>query len=278
MKSGFAKKTLFAAFSLCFAASNLQAHEALRESEENVIVDCQPLSKESLRRMEEQRREEAEALEALLSENPSELSGLIIPIKTHNLYALTSEPFTTTASISNPSLYHWIDQFPQSDIIKLEDGSEWRFDQSDIYVMRTWRPGDTLVISPKETWFFSSNYRFVLTNKDLGSSVDVNPYLGPISHGTLTSWVNGVDKNLGQVYLINGQGDRSVWEVYSADRYLFDEWAVNHTVMLGENNSWLWWFSSFNNVIINVNMNHYIRVRQISATPNYKKNQVANPA
>ncbi len=170
---------------------------------------------------------------------------------------------TSTASSYSPHLYHWVDSFPAQNVLKLEDGSEWTFDTEEAYIARSWRAGDTVVLSPKSSWFWSSDFSYILTNKSLGSSIDVNPFLGPVAWGPYTVWVAGIDHTKGHVYLVNGQSERSTWVINSSDMYLFKDWAVNDTILIGDNDSWLWWFSSYNHVLINVNMNHNLRAREI---------------
>lgn len=277
MKKGLAT-TLFTCLSILGFASDMQVEQALDSerdmlTEENVIVDSRPLSSKKKKLMQQRRQEEAQESEELSDQETVELSagGLIIPIKTHNLTTLASNYMNATAASYSPYLYHWIDGFPQTNILKLEDGSEWIFDANkDGYIVRSWRPGDTLVIAPMGGWLWGSNYGYVLTNKDLGTSISVNPFLGPIAFGPLTTWIVGIDYNISQVYLLNGQGERTVWEVSNTDQYLFKEWAVNDTIIVGENSSWLWWFSSYNHIMINVNMNHNVRARQVSSSPNFR--------
>lgn len=258
MKRGLTK-ILFATFAVLASSSVLNAEESTTE-QGNTIINSRPLSPKAMKRLEEVRQQLSDDAQS----EEAQLAGLIIPIKTHNLTFLTENDFCSTASSVSPHMYHWIDSFPQSNLLKFEDGSEWTFDMESSHIVRTWRPGDTLVLSPKEFSFFGSNYNYVLTNKDLGVSVEVNPFLGPIQYGPLTSWVVGLDQNLKQVYIINGQGERTIWEISSHDEDAFAEWAVNDSIIIGENTSWLWWFSTYNNILVNVEMNHYVHAKQIS--------------
>ncbi len=200
-----------------------------------------------------------------------ELASLIIPIKGMEYASLVSNELNHTCVNGSTALYHQIDHFPQDNVVQTEDGAEWIFESSNNYILRTWRPGDVVVITPKGKWLWGSNYSYVMTNKQLGSSVDVNLFLGPIAFGSLSTWVVGIDMVNKQIYVLNGDGERSVWEISNVDEYLFKEWEVNDTLIVGENDSWLWWFSSYNNILINVNMNHHVRAKQISSSTNYHK-------
>ncbi len=271
-------RMLFTSFVMLAIAGN--AEEVLQDEvtsnlEENVVVDSRPLSTQKKELLEKQRQTESEQSEELSKEDALELSSLIIPIKEKEFIALASHHMNHTATTISPSLYHWIDFFPQDNIVKTEDGAEWIYDNSDSYIQRTWRPGDTIVISPKGRWLWGSNYSYVMTNKDLGTAIDVNLFLGPIAFGNYSTWIVGIDYNLGQIYLLNGQGERTVWEISNVDLYLFKDWEVNDTLIMGLNDSWFWWLSSYNHIVVNVNMNHTVRARQISSTPNYRPEATA---
>ena len=270
MKKPFAK-ALFLSFALfaVTAHSNEETERTLPfERGENIVVNSRPLSPQKKMLMEKNRQEELERT-AELEEEDFELTSLMIPIKDKDFITLASQSIPQTPTIASSSLYHWIDYFPQDNIVKTEDGAEWVFDKNDNYIMHTWRSGDAIVISPKGRWLWGSNYAYIMTNKTLGTSVDVNLFLGPIAFGSYSTWIIGIDQNNGQVYLLNGQGERTIWEISNVDLYLFKDWEVNDTLIIGQNDSWLWWFSSYNHILVNVNMNHFVRARQISSTPHY---------
>lgn len=272
MKKALAK-TLFTSLALIAIAGHSEqaSHEdSFSHSENHVIVDSRPLSTALRQEMESKRNNESENSIFESEQQSTELSTLIIRIGDKDLATLASNHMNSTATIASPSLYHWIDLFPQENIVKTEDGAEWIFDQNDSYIIRTWRPDDVVVIAPKGKWIWGSNYSYVMTNKDLGASVDVNLFLGPVAHGSLSTWIVGIDQNNGQVYVLNGQQERSVWEISNVDLYLFKNWEVNDTLIVGVNDSWMWWFSSYNHILINVNMNHYVRARQVSSSPVYR--------
>ena len=243
----------------------------LSSRQDKVVVDSRPLTKEAKKKMKQKRLQELQESEEMLDQEERQISALVIPIRSHHLAAITANQLNTTSASYSPYLYHWIDSFPQANILRLEDGSEWIFEAaSDGAVARSWVSGDTLVISPSYSWFWGSNYKYVITNKDVGSSIYVNPFIGPIEHGTQSTWVSVVDHPTGRLYLTNGQGEKTVWEVMGSDLDLVNEWKANDHVIFGENSSWLWWFSSYNHIIFNVNMNHNVRARLVSSAPYHK--------
>lgn len=235
------------------------------EREENVVVDSRPLSPDLKTFMETSRQSEIELSEELSEQEITELSSLIIPIKEKEpMICLASNGSKNTAAFIPPYPSLSFDYFPQENIIKTRDGSEWIFDKNDAHVVYNWRRDDHIVVSPKGRWFWGSNYCYVLTNKDRNASVDVNLFLGPVAYGERSTWVIGINHVNGQIFVVDGYGNRSTLEVSHVDMYLFRDWEVNDTLIIGQNDSWLWWLSSYNHILINVNMNHYVRARQIS--------------
>lgn len=233
------------------------------DEDENVVVDSRPLLPQARLQMEQARQSELEQTDEITQEEAIQLGVLIIPIKSQNLIALASNKIQSTAAALSPCHYQSITALPQQSIIKIDDGSEWIYDRSETYVLRNWKVGDKIVITPKQQLILGSHFTYVMTNRDVGDSISVNLFLGPVAFGYRSTWVVGIDQNLGKIYLMNGQGERTVWEVSSSDKDLFKNWKVNDTVIIGENDSWLWCFSSYNSMIINVNMNHYIRAQQV---------------
>ncbi len=259
-------------------------------SEEHVELDSRPLTQEKIDQMVEERVAELkEAQEEAGQTSDSTLGVPVIPIDWNrqssfasmfpaemgNLALLASDQVkhATTASYS-PAIYHFILDWPRdgkgnlTNMIRLEDGSEWSFDAANSYVIfglgdRAWRPGDTVVLAPKSNWVWGSDYSYTLSNRTRGSSVDVNPFLGPIKYGQHTFWVTGIDYTNHRVSLINGMGDRLSWAIPQQDWFLFNDWKVDDTVIIAENDNWLWYFSEYDTILINVPMNHFIRAKQL---------------
>ena len=113
--------------------------------------------------------------------------------------------------------------------------------------------GDPIAITPNHS--FLSEYNYYVVNKATGSYVAADLILGPIAFGSYTHWIIGMDYTSGHVYLENG----STWTISSNDLFIFNDWAINDTIILGSNDSW---FSCYDNLLINVNMNNYVRARK----------------
>ena len=196
----------------------------------------------------------------------TQLGILIIPIKSQQYALLASNQLNCTTSSLTTFQYHWIDEFMTENRIKIEDGSEWILDPNNAQILDTWKQEDTLVISPKQQFLWGSAYAYVITNKEKGTSLDANPYDGPIKFGTKTYWVRGISRSESKICLLNGEGDCSKWEISAVDKDLFDTWSHSDTVIVGQNDSYLWWLSTYDYVLINVKRNHYVRAKFISSS------------
>lgn len=175
--------------------------------------------------------------------------------------SLAKEP--STAATYSPAMYHWVKELAEDDTILLEDGSEWEFDVKDLKIVNLWDEGAPIVISPKNRWLWGSNYDYVMTNRNTKESIDVNLFGGPIANGEYCPWVSAIDHNNGHIHLKNSDNLYTVWEVAPSDLFVIKEWLSGERVILGENTSWLWLLSDHNHIMINVEKDHYIRVRPI---------------
>jgi len=153
-----------------------------------------------------------------------------------------------------PNANHWIiDRSPFGDSITIEDGSAWEvscFDTDRIYY---WYNSDPVIITQNRSWFSSCQYRMI--NKNNGSSVPVDLYVGPFVGGEYSLQITNIDHYNGLLIL----SDQSHWKISSRDRYLFPEWTLGDYVILGVNSGWDS-FCPF--ILINVNMNNFIRAKQ----------------
>lgn len=149
---------------------------------------------------------------------------------------------------------HWLTSIADNNFsIEIEDGSHWEVSSSDAFILRRWRRNDPLVITPNYNWL--SSYDYYITNKTDGSYVKANLYVGPIDHGPYSHWIVNIDYFGGHVYLEN----QMVWCVNPQDIYVLRDWVINDHVILGVYDSW---FSSYDHILINVNMDDHIRVKQ----------------
>jgi hypothetical protein len=54
--------------------------------------------------------------------------------------------------------------------------------------------------------------------------------------------------------------DNSSWKVADDDGFILEEWEANDTIIIGSNDSW---FSAYDTILINVNMNNYVRAKSL---------------
>jgi hypothetical protein len=163
-------------------------------------------------------------------------------------------PQLMLASYAFPINSHWLTSIADnSRTIELEDGSHWEVAPSDYWTLNNWGLNDALVITPNYNFF--SSYDYYITNKRTNSFVSANMYVGPLAFGPFSHWIVDVDYFGGHVYLEN----QMVWCVNPQDSYLLKDWAVNDHIIFGLYNSW---FSPFDHILINVNMDNHIRARQ----------------
>ncbi len=206
---------------------------------ENAQIGVRPLSQDSLQKYEKEITEEPQ--EETLSSGAE--GATRIP------------PYTSYSSFS----YHTLKTKGASTSIELEDGSWWKISSSDSWILSGWQVGDFVTITPNTGWFSSA--RFLIQNKSRGTHVKAEIEVGPETYGPYSWLVQSLDVFSGIVCLaqqsINGV-TQTYWKVDFSDNYLLREWAVNDTVIVGVNDNW---FSSYDNILINVNMNHFLRAK-----------------
>ncbi len=156
---------------------------------------------------------------------------------------------------------HWIHNFSYDySTVILEDGSQWSIAYQDIATLFGWRIGDSLLISKNDPWYKTPTHAFFLQNQATGGKVQANILLGPFEFGENSHWVIGIDRAHGILSLVSGRGLYSTWYVSDVEKMVWDDWAVNDTVILGINDSW---FTAYPTLLINVNQASTVRAQQI---------------
>lgn len=154
---------------------------------------------------------------------------------------------------AKPAPHHWISACnSDARVLEIEDGSRWKLSSS--YNLRFWKSNDTISITPNHNT--SSEYNYYLVNKSTGGYVEANIILGPLAFGPLTHWVVGFNLPKNQISLEND----SLWKVADNDAFILEEWEPNDTIIIGSNDSW---FSAYDTILINVNMNNYVRAKSL---------------
>lgn len=247
----------------------LTADEIAQESTETSIEGHIPVRE---REMDSEKREQMlRSRTAQSDEEMNEQAETQLPVKNanHRIRASQSPFMLAPRQMTNPGVTlaaayggaytfpincHWLTSIADSArSFELEDGSHWEVAPADAYVLRNWRREDSLVITPNSSWL--SSYDYYVTNKTNNSYVKANLFVGPMAFGPYSHWIVDVDYFGGHVYLEN----QMVWCVNPQDNYVLKDWAVNDHIIFGLYDSW---FSPFNHILINVNMDNYVHVKQ----------------
>lgn len=173
----------------------------------------------------------------------------VIPQESHCGFVFDQYP-----PVYFPASCHWmIAASAFGDTLELEDGSVWKVNSYDGYKALNWRANDPLMVTQNTRWFSNYNYRII--NRNTGSSIETNLFLGPIKGGQHTRYINAIDFIQGALNLT----DNTRWEVSASDQNIFREWLVNDPIIIGYNSGW---DSSKESILINVSMNNFARFRQ----------------
>lgn len=231
-------------------AASINGHVPVRSREQDADKREQ-MRNSRAKHEDEQNAEQTEAQKALLRTSnklaSSESQFMLAPRQmTLPNYALASYVF--------PVNCHWLISIADGyRSVELEDGSHWEVAPGDTYTLRNWRREDSLVITPNYSWL--SSYDYYITNKNTNTYVNANLFVGPLAFGPYSHWITEIDHFRGYIYLEN----QMVWCVNPQDSHIFKDWAPKDHVIFGLSDSWI---SPFDHILINVNMDNHIRVKQ----------------
>ena len=138
----------------------------------------------------------------------------------------------------------------------LDDDTQWKAE--NLNTVKRWREGNQIWIMADRGWKEAVDanvtYLYRLANKDKNSSVAVNPFLGPKMSKSKQLICFDPERLYGSLT------DGSEWMITREDADLFQEWRTGHTVIIGIYDRW---FTSYDYILINVDLNHYIRAKHI---------------
>jgi hypothetical protein len=231
---------MLATFLSCLALTAAAVSAEETSSEERVAVNTRPMSSEKRTLMESKRAQGDE--EPSAEENQ--------PLDKTDLFSSSSFEI----DFFYPLHFHWLCSVGQyGECVEMEDGSHWAIAADDVFTLNNWRSGDLLSITPY--WGVDSRYAYYVSNKSNGSRARANLFVGPYASGPYTHRIVAIDRMKGQLFLENG----SSWRVAPLDYYLFNDWAIDDTLIIGDNEAWL---SSYTRILINVNINNHVRAKQ----------------
>ncbi|NDD58232.1 MAG: hypothetical protein EBZ47_03130 [Chlamydiae bacterium] len=228
--------------------SNLCMAEQSPSASDHTLVAVRPTTEEDRIKMkqtaEEMLEEESPSFSHTTQNHPLSKAS-------HKKPRVKSSPNPFWYTHATTPKKHWLVQAnAEGTLIELEDGSGWKLSQN--HRVRNWQAGDSISITANHNIF--SEYNYYVVNDSTGDYVAADLILGPIANGPHTHWMIGCDRANHHLYLENGSG----WTINSSDDFIFDQWEINDTIIIGKNDSW---FSSFDTLLINVNMNNSIRAR-----------------
>jgi hypothetical protein len=252
----------------CLLLLNLHlfGEETTTKSEETVIEghvtvrsrESDPSKREWIRDLRAKEREEEETdndspAQKILQRANFKFANSSLQFKLAPREIITQPQFSLI-SYAYPINCHWLATISDTlRSIEMEDGSHWEISSYDSYILRNWQRDDSLVITPNYSWL--SSYDYYITNKSKNTFVKANLYVGPVIFGPFSHWIVDIDHIGGHVYLEN----QMVWCVNPQDNYVLKDWAINDHIILGVYDSW---FSSYDHILINANMDTHIRTKQ----------------
>jgi hypothetical protein len=144
--------------------------------------------------------------------------------------------------------------------LKTDDGARWKIAYEDQRKTSGWYPGDSLAIVVDQSWNDAVNtgkkFFYRLVNLSSRSEVKANLFIGPNLYRSSYCFVLGFNKPARQVSLSDGL----TYIVCEEDMPLLARWSTNETVIKGSNASI---FTSYKDILINVDYNHYVRVKPL---------------
>lgn len=163
------------------------------------------------------------------------------------------------------SFYETLDFEPETHLIRLTDGSQWKVSPSDLHKLSGWKAAQPITIEVDNwSWGYltlgNKHYIYRLVNATTGSSVEALLYKGSNINSPQYRQIEGLLKSSLQVSLNDG----STWAVSSSDYLLFQEWVIKDTVVIGSVKKG--WFDCCNNyhyILINVDSNHFVRAKKL---------------
>ena len=182
-----------------------------------------------------------------------------------SLVLLFTKPLSSEVK-QNPSVYlpkgyHFVTAVSAlGDSIVLEDQSIWKVAENEGLEALSWQVNDPLSITFNDSfssWY--SGYLYKITNNRKNTSIKVNLHLGSVIDDPYSFQVFDIQNRLYKKEVV--LQDNSKWEIYSSDESALYNWALNDGIIIGINTSY--WSSDYNNILININLNSYVRAKQV---------------
>jgi hypothetical protein len=157
---------------------------------------------------------------------------------------------------------HYFDGFSGKDILRLDDGSEWRAaSPTEAYNTFAWERGNRVFITPNYGIFSNAErYPFYLVNKDRGDSyVRVSPVASSIAFDARSHWVLSANLGLGIATVESGQKTLTSWDIAPNYTHLLRSWKTNDIIIIGVNDVWCSWLNPYDYILINFTRGHFVQ-------------------
>lgn len=141
------------------------------------------------------------------------------------------------------------------DILKLDDGSEWKISAFDRYKVKSWSSGDHLVIRSSNKWF--SLYRYKIINQTIGSVVEANVSGRSEDNALRHIFFHGFDKQQNMLMLMNQKKEIMYWMVAPPYQICVDTWKIKDPLIFGYNSEED--ASIYKMILINVKNNLFVK-------------------
>lgn len=148
--------------------------------------------------------------------------------------------------IHRDGYYHLVAFTDNGDQIQLQDASKWEVERSGRQKVLYWVQKDDIFIKPNVHWF--SSYRYVLHNRTVNQTVEVNLVSPPLPMGALTFRIVNIHPYDRLVLL----SDHTIWKVGPESHFSY--WQIGQRVMVGVNNKWR--TEAYPQIFINVDLAH----------------------
>ena len=132
------------------------------------------------------------------------------------------------------------------DLIELSDGSQFNVVGSDSEYVDDWKAGDKLLIYPP---FISLGGKVIFKIKNMKEDESIQAiYSKRAKKGhPLSKTLEWIDRNYGEIYIVDGSGNETRWQVYDGDIKKLQKWGyridpITHekkkdTILIGTNES-----------------------------------------
>jgi hypothetical protein len=137
-------------------------------------------------------------------------------------------------------------------VIITEDGAQWRIrGLCHPFLFYYWLINDPITIQPSTKYF---DYPYQLKNERTGGRLSVELIVGPELYSPYAICITEYNMDAKKVCLSNN----SSWMIADADMAIFQDWQTNDQIIIGSSNSW---FSSYDAILINPQMNNFVRAK-----------------